>query len=699
MTTFFNQLLQNSLSGSLLILGILLFRRAAGSLSKLYVRLLWLIAFLVLVFPPVTIGSLYTVRDLVSETENAFFGKEAGEDKEPKAEGATDAAAWGEPEEAFQEIQAQGQGELSVDMRSRGEGNRTQSDGVQPDLTKILVLLWALGAVGLTILSLTKWLQLKREVATAVRIRRDVWRTERISTPFVMPGLPSRIYIPKELEKERGQLEDILKHERRHICNKDPWIKCVALLVLILHWFNPLVWLAFVLMSRDMEMYCDECVLRGKSMEEKKRYAQTLLDFACKSRGFSPALHFGESSTKSRIRHVLNTRRPHAVISLLLLLLISGCGLSFMTTGEEVPEQSASDNPGDELLPENLPDEADTGFETENAEGDEEEEHWANKLIVGIGHEGMEPGFDEKEMSVMGETEHFTLYGMHDGEAMVVQTPDCLVYAEVPLISNYEIEPLIMEQDFDSDGEEELAIITYVLHGTGISIRSLFMTDHTGDGQWNIYQYRDQDYLAELTPHFDTRYTEEGVRLVFDGVPVGVAEEVEPEELDSGYGYYAGSLTDFRFVEESIYLCAELMGYSDINFAGEYPGHELNAQVHYLGEGKWELANISYADAEITDVLEEIIPLYLTGQTGEINGYYMVPGVELSDFEEPCKEVTILSITYPLEELVTGETEAYVTIRRDKEDSLDYLHVPLKRIPLNDSEDRWRIAGEILMEK
>ena len=68
MTTFFNQLLQNSLSGSLLILGILLFRRAAGSLSKLYVRLLWLIAFLVLVFPPVTIGSLYTVRDLVSET-------------------------------------------------------------------------------------------------------------------------------------------------------------------------------------------------------------------------------------------------------------------------------------------------------------------------------------------------------------------------------------------------------------------------------------------------------------------------------------------------------------------------------------------------------------------------------------------------------------------------------------------------------
>lgn len=695
MTAFFNQLLQNSLSGSLLILGILLFRKAAGSLSKLYVRLLWLAAFSVLVFPPVSLGSLYTVRDLVLETENTLFRKEDGKVGEPKAEDAAGATTWGESAQTFQESLVRGQGEVPEGLRSRGEGNRTQPDGFEPDLTEILVLFWAMGAAGLTIISFTKWLQLKRRVSVAVRIFSNVWSTERISTPFVMPGFPSVIYISRELEKEKGQLEDILKHERRHICNKDPWIKCFALPVLILHWFNPLVWLAFCLMSRDMEMYCDECVLRGKSMEEKKHYCQTLLDFACKSRGFSPALHFGESSTKSRIRHVLHTRHPHAVISLLLLLFISGCSLSFLTTKEEDPGQPAAANPGEELLPETLPDETDDGSETENIQ----EEHWANKLIVGIGHEGLEPGFDEEEMDVMGRTEHFALYSMHDREAMAVKTPDCLVYAEVPLISNYEIEPLIMERDFDSDGEEELAIITYVLHGTGLSIRSLFMTDHTDGGQWNIYQYRDQDYLTELTPHFDTQYREEGVRLVFDGTPVGVVQEVDQEELDNGYGYYAGSLTDFRFVEENIYLRAGLTGYSDINFAGEYSGHELDARVNYLGEGKWELTNIRYADAEITDVLEETIPLYLTGRTGEMNGYHTIPGVQLSDFEEPCKEVTILSISYPLEELVTGETQAYVTVRRDKEDSLVYLHVPMKRVPLNDGKDRWRIAGEILLEK
>ncbi|MCI8375656.1 MAG: M56 family metallopeptidase [Lachnospiraceae bacterium] len=697
MTAFFHQLLQNSLSGALLILGILLFRRVTGNLSKLYVRLLWLVAFVILVFPPVTLGSLYTVRDLVSETENAFFRKEAGEGKGPEAASISGTTPEGEAEETFPGSELQG--ELPEGIRGRGEGTRTQPDRLETDFAETLGILWFLGAAALTLISLAKWLQLKKEMKTAVRICKDVWSTEQIATPFVMPGLPSRIYIPRALEKESSQLEDILKHERRHIANRDPWMKCFALLVLILHWFNPLVWLAFRLMSQDMEMYCDECVLRGKSMEEKKHYAQTLLDFACKSRGFSPALHFGKSSTKSRIRHVLYTKRPHAVISLLLLLLISGCGISFLTTKEEMPEQPAAEIPGEELLPENFSAQGDAGLEEENTEGEEEEEHWTDKLIVGIGHEGMEPGFDEEELHIMGETEHFILYGRHEGEEMVVRTPDCLVYAPVPLISNYEVEPLILEQDFDDDGNAELAIITYVLHGTGISIRSLFMTDKALDSSWNIYHYREKEYLEELTSHFNTEYTENGVRLMFDGRATGAAEKVDQEELDNGYAYYAGSQIDFRFVEEKIFLRAELAGYSDVNHTGNYPGHQLEACLHYKGEGKWEFTYISYVVAGITELLENAVPLYLTGQTEEVNAYCTAPGVTLSDFEEPSREVTVLSIALTREELDGDETEAYVCVRQDGSDSLDYLTVPIKRVPSDYGEDRWQISGEILMEK
>lgn len=705
MIIFFNQLLQNSLTAVILILAILLFRRLTGNLSKLYVHVLWMITMLVLVFPPVPLGSVQTARSLLPETELGFSGKQSGAAQEGKA--LAGAEIQNISGEVPKDMENGTMGGAPEERLHRGQGSQTSLDDFDKiGLAEIFFILWAFGAVIFTMIALAEWMRLKKRVAAAIRIRRDVWSTSQISAPFVMPGLPSRIYIPQGLEKESGQLEDILKHERRHIRNRDPWIKCFAVLVLILHWFNPFVWLAFRLMNRDMEMFCDECVLRGKGMEEKKHYAQTLLDFACKSRGFSPAVYFGESTTKKRILHILNTKRPHAAISLLLLLMVSGCGLSFLATGEKEPEKAVADMLKDGILSDALPGGDRADGEENSAESEEEEVHWTEELIVGIGHEGLEPGFDEKEMTVMGETEHFVLYGRNEGQAMAVQTPDCLVSAQVPLISNYEVEPLIQEQDFDNDGSQELGIITYVLHGTGISIHSLFMVDQDADSSWKIYHCREEDYLDELTSHFDTRYTEEEVILLFNGEPAGVPEKADQEELENDYAYYAGSQIDFRFIEGKIILRADLVGYSNSNFAGSYTGHQLEASLNYMGEGKWEYAYINYADAGITELIEYAIPQYLAGQTNEVNEHYTAPGTQLSDFEEP-QEITILSITYPSKDLAAGETEAYVTIRRAGEDALDYLHVPLKKIPLEDSEstwgiaDRygWRISGEIYMER
>lgn len=696
MTALLDQLIQNSLSGAVLILGIFLFRKITGDLSKLYVRILWMVLLLVLLLPPVNSGSFHTVRNLIPETGQVFSEKQIIAAQEPEIEEATGTENPGG-------IVGSPGNNLSS---GKEEGKASKIQGQNPETAKglaigaaeVLFILWILGAAGLTAVNLTGWRRLKKRAATAVQIDHDVWSTAQIDTPFVMPGFPARIYIPQELEAEKGQLKDILEHERRHIRNQDPWIKCIAVLALILHWFNPLVWFAFRAMNRDMEMYCDECVLCGKNAVQKKHYAQTLLDFACKRRGFSPVLYFGESSTKKRICHVLNTKRPHMLISLLLLLLISGCGVSFMSTGEE-SGKAVTDTQKESLFPEALPGEDTVNPEENSQDIADEEELWTDKVIVGTGHEGMEPGFDETEMSLMSETEHFALYSMHEGEAMAVQTPECLVYAEVPPISNYEIEPLIQEQDFDNDGKEELAIITYALHGTGISIRSLFMVDKAPDSSWNIYHYLEDDYTKELTSHFDTQYTEEGVRLIFDGEPTGAIEKVDQEELDNEYAYYAGSQIDFRFIEEKIILRAELAGYSNINYAGNYPGHELEAALNYMGEGKWEFASVNYADAGITELIENAIPLYLTGQTEEVNEHYTVSGTELPYFGETNQEVIILSILVPKEDLEGDEAEVYVTIRRDGSDSLDYLHVPMKKESSDIDRAWWRISGEITMEK
>ncbi|MCI8599094.1 MAG: M56 family metallopeptidase [Lachnospiraceae bacterium] len=696
MTVFLNLLLQNSLSGTALILGILLFRKITGNLSKFYVRILWLAAFLVLLLPPVTLSSFYTLRNLIPDTEFVFSknptsstdGQKTAGNKELNAE----ANISGE-EAATPEISPESKG-AEIKLLDPRQSKNVSAETSDTGLIKLLFILWALGATTLIMAALTQWLRLKTKISTAVQIRRDVWSTEIIDTPFVMPGLPSRIYIPQELEKGKDPLKNILNHERRHIQNGDPWIKCFSALVSILHWFNPFVWIAFCMMNRDMEMYCDECVLRGKTITEKKYYAQTLLDFACKSKGFSLAIYFGESSTKSRIWHILHTKRPHAVISLLLLLMISGCGLSFLTAGEEPSGNSVGNMlPKDQIMADIEP-EIKNQSNTEG--GSDEEVFWTDQDIVGIGHQGMTNDFDEAAMSLINETEHFSLYSMEDGEAMVVRTPECLVYAQVPVISNYDIEPMLSEQDFDGDGEAELAMITYVLHGTGISIRSLFMVDHTADSSWKIYQYRDQDYLSELNSHIDTAYEDSGVRLLVDEVPTGAVEQVEQEQLDSGYQYYAGSQIDFSFAAGNIFLQAQLTGHSDISPAGLYTCHELDSQVRYLGEGRWELTDIRYADAGITEVIREAIPLYLTGHTSDVLEHFTVPGLQLESFPETSEEVTIVSITYPTEDLDSGQVTAYVALLWDEEDSFYYLSVPLRRV---EQDARWLIAGELFLEK
>ncbi|MCI8852749.1 MAG: M56 family metallopeptidase [Lachnospiraceae bacterium] len=696
MTAYFNLLLQNSLWGTLLFLLIVLFRRFTGDFTKLYVRILWLFLLLVLVLPPLPLGVSFTVRGKTAETGSMFIQNE------------TDAGKAGESGEVLgtKAKEAQEPGEIwdgsVLQGKEREEllylGTGLKRNGLEADLPPMLVILWAAGAIGLAVKSLAEWALLKKRVANAVRIRKDVWSIRGIHAPFVMPGWPCRIYIPRELEEEGEQLEDILEHERRHIRNQDPWIKCVASLALFLHWFNPFMWIAYRLMNRDMEMYCDECVLQGKTFAQRRRYAQTLLDFACKGQGLSPALYFGESSTKGRIWHVLHAKRPHAFLGLFLLLLVCGCGLSFLTTAAKEPQKAVMDTNRIGLLTELFSGEEALGTEEESGQDWEEEgEHWTRKTVVGTGRAGMEPGIREAELSLMGETEQFALYGRDEGSAMAVRTPECLIYAQVPILSNYQVEPLLLEQDFDQDQEPELAIITYVLHGTGISVRSLFMVDHSQDDSWKIYQYRDQDYMAMLTPYYGTQYTEDGVRFVFKGMTVGIAEQVEQEELEQEYYYYAGSLVDFRFVEEKICLRAEILGYSNVNFSGQYPGHELYAQVRYLGEGNWQLTEVKYGDAGIRETIETALPQYLSGK--DIDEYYMVPGLKLSAFGEPGQETAILDISYPLEELVNDELEAYVTVRQDGEDSLQYFHIPMKRISMEDGRSGWKIAGEMDVER
>ena len=149
--------------------------------------------------------------------------------------------------------------------------------------------------------------RLRRKLRTAVPLERGVYLAEGISTAFVLGLLRPKIYLPAALPPQARQ--HVLRHERCHLRRGDPWWKALAFAALSLHWFNPLVWLAFALAGQDMETACDEAVVRGMDGPARADYAATLLQLATGRRAGLP-LAFGAGDPARRIRHLARWKKP-----------------------------------------------------------------------------------------------------------------------------------------------------------------------------------------------------------------------------------------------------------------------------------------------------------------------------------------------------------------------------------------------------
>lgn len=189
---------------------------------------------------------------------------------------------------------------------------------------EILSVIWLAGMVVLLSYSIFSYLKTKRLLQTATLVKDHIYESDRLSTAFVFGLIRPKIYVP--LGVSGADLDYILVHEQTHIRRKDYLLKPLAFFALILHWFNPVMWLSFVLMSRDMEMSCDESVLKRMGGEGKGEYAKSLLTLSVKRSGLftlSP-LAFGESHVKSRVRNILNYKKPGFWGVLLLAIAVGG---------------------------------------------------------------------------------------------------------------------------------------------------------------------------------------------------------------------------------------------------------------------------------------------------------------------------------------------------------------------------------------
>ena len=203
-------------------------------------------------------------------------------------------------------------------------------------LLPIAAALWMLGAAAMLLWALVSWLRLRKRAREAVRLEENVYECE-IASPFVLGLFRPRIYLPFSLEN--GERELVLAHERAHITAGDHIIKPLGWLLLAAHWYNPLVWLAYALFCRDIELACDERVVRGLSLSDRADYSQALLDLSRPRGGVRACpLAFGESSVKGRVKSVLSYKKPAFWLVLLAVVVCVGAAVCFLTDPKEEAE-------------------------------------------------------------------------------------------------------------------------------------------------------------------------------------------------------------------------------------------------------------------------------------------------------------------------------------------------------------------------
>ena len=175
--------------------------------------------------------------------------------------------------------------------------------------------LWLTGAAALAAYGLISYIRLAGKLRMAVRLKDNVFQSEYVQSPFILGLANPKIYIPYHLDSQT--LHYVLLHENYHIKRCDHILKTAAYLLLALHWFNPLCWLAFHLFCKDMEMSCDEHVL-DQEEHISSGYSDALLSFALRRRFPSPSpLAFGETDIKKRILHILSWKPPRSAVVLL----------------------------------------------------------------------------------------------------------------------------------------------------------------------------------------------------------------------------------------------------------------------------------------------------------------------------------------------------------------------------------------------
>ena len=218
---------------------------------------------------------------------------------------------------------------------------------------------WFTGVVLLLGYAAISYLRFRKKVQASVRLRDGIYVCDNIRTPFILGVIRPGIYLPSDMDEV--QTDNVIAHERAHLSRLDQVWKPLGYCLLAVYWFNPLCWLAYVLFCRDMELACDEKVIRDMDVEDKKVYSRVLLSFSDPSHRIAAGpLAFGEIGVKKRIQSVLNYRKPAFWMVGLAILALVVTSLCFLTNPKEANDPAQTIGTAEYQLPD--------GLEAENAD-------------------------------------------------------------------------------------------------------------------------------------------------------------------------------------------------------------------------------------------------------------------------------------------------------------------------------------------
>lgn len=299
-TSFFNTVVSMSLDASVVILVVLLLRMLFKKAPKVFSYFLWTFV-LVRLLVPITLESNVSVLSIPETISSEIVGNTRG------------------ISEVFQSVTVQATNSV-----------------VGLTIVEVLSVIWLLGIIILIAYFIKNYRQVYKVTRYAMKVVDNIYESDAIAMPFVMGICNPRIYIPTTLNERQKQI--VLAHEIIHVQRKDYFIKYLGLFLLIIYWFNPLVWISFYYMSMDMELSCDEKVVRRLGIDCKYSFGSTLLEFAMNP--YVLFVSFNESNTKVRIKNIMNYKKPKFWIILVCIVVGILCIIPLLTNPKKEPNNT-----------------------------------------------------------------------------------------------------------------------------------------------------------------------------------------------------------------------------------------------------------------------------------------------------------------------------------------------------------------------